>query len=101
MLVSTVSLAMDAVGGEFIWGVCGHPAGSYRAVPIETQIALLKELGATWYRIDVGTDLDWLDRIAAATAKEGYACCPSFSHRCGWGTRSGLFTEAASFPARK
>src|SRR5688500_13901038 len=38
---------------EFIWGVNGHPLISYPGVSIEQQVAYLRELGVSSYRVDV------------------------------------------------
>lgn len=40
---------------DFILGINGHPLGTepYKSTPATTQIKLLKDMGMTWYRIDV------------------------------------------------
>src|ERR1700728_4873069 len=59
-LLATLSLTIMAsaaslAGEPFAWGVNGHPFSqeSYFHVPIKTQLDLLSELGATWYRVDL------------------------------------------------
>ncbi len=53
-LVPLVAIAGSVRGAEFRWGVNGHPGvqEGYRQVPVTTQLDLIKELGAQWYRCD-------------------------------------------------
>jgi len=44
---------------DFIMGINGHPLNqkAYLTTPVATQVSLIKSLGMSYYRIDVGTDL--------------------------------------------
>lgn len=47
-------LASFDARAELVWGVNGHPLVSYPGASFEQQLELLKDLGVTSYRIDVG-----------------------------------------------
>jgi hypothetical protein len=55
-----------ADGGEFRWGVNGHPLSqsAYFDVPLSAQVDLVADLGAGWYRVDLGAR-----EFAAETAR--------------------------------
>lgn len=61
---STATTPGTAEASRIAWGVNGHPLVSYPGVTMEEQAALLSELGATSYRVDVSS-LDHLGRLAA------------------------------------
>lgn len=72
-LAATCALAA-APDAPFILGVNGHPyqQEGYRAVSLEQQMELLRELGVRWYRTDWGSGNDFSQRdalVAAAEAK--------------------------------
>ena len=54
LVVVWAAMTAVACGGEFHWGVNGHPGAQegYRQVPIAAQLDLVVELGAKWYRCD-------------------------------------------------
>ena len=47
-----------AAGDGFYWGVNGHPLtqSGYFDVPMLDQVSLVAELGAGWYRVDLGSN---------------------------------------------
>lgn len=59
-------MTLSTVGDGFQWGVNGHPMSQegYFHVPIEHQLDLVAELGAGWYRVDLGAK-----QFAAETAR--------------------------------
>jgi hypothetical protein len=65
------------------WGVNGHPFSQtgYFDVPLEAQVRLVAETGATWYRVDVSTE-DFaastarLDELLGIAARHGVALLP-------------------------
>ena len=50
--------AEEGIGKSFQWGVNGHSFSqeAYWQVPVATQLDLVAELGATWYRFDLSFD---------------------------------------------
>jgi hypothetical protein len=56
--IEGLRLTSTAAREPFRWGVNGHPVSQvgYFQVPIATQLDLVKELGAGWYRTDWGPD---------------------------------------------
>ena len=48
----------DDTSNNFIWGINGHPLSqiAYINSDLDTQFALIKKLGLTYYRIDIPTD---------------------------------------------
>jgi hypothetical protein len=92
-----------AAHAAVMWGVNGHPLVSYPGVTIAQQLDLVKELGATSYRVDV-TNTNQIDRLAAliAAGKErGVAILPvlipptDLAHQ----SESDLYTASRSFAA--
>jgi len=57
---------MCTSGSAFQWGVNGHPLtqSGYFDVPLETQVELVVQTGAGWYRVDLSTN-----DFAASTAR--------------------------------
>ncbi|MCO5948247.1 glycosyl hydrolase [Mucilaginibacter flavidus] len=51
---------LPMVNDPFILGVNGHPLNHkvYLSTPVATQASLLKSLGMSYYRVDIGTDLN-------------------------------------------
>ena len=54
-ILSALVLANCYAADPFHWGVNGHPMNQvgYLDIPIQTQLDLVVELGAGWYRFDV------------------------------------------------
>jgi hypothetical protein len=69
-----------AEDAPFILGVNGHPhqQEGYRAVPLDQQMDLLRELGVHWYRTDRGAGYDFAqhDALAAAAQAKGIRLLP-------------------------
>jgi len=65
-LFGFILLASTAPAGGFQWGVNGHPVtqSAYFDVPLDAQVSLVAELGAGWYRVDLGAGA-----FAACTAR--------------------------------
>lgn len=62
-------------------GVSGHPLTepAYLGVPFSRQLNLVKELGATWYRIDLPPtrfQFDRMDRLVAMARRRGVTILP-------------------------
>ena len=53
--LSFFAASAPAAKDPFIWGVNGHPFTAYPGVPFGDQLALLRELGATSYRVNVSS----------------------------------------------
>ncbi len=73
--------ALAAASDEhFILGVNGHPhqQEGYRAVPLDRQMDLLRELGVRWYRTDWGSGYDFSqhDALVAAAEAKGIRLLP-------------------------
>ncbi len=51
---------LPGANDTFILGVNGHPLNHkvYLSTPVATQASLLKSLGLSYYRVDIGTDLN-------------------------------------------
>src|SRR5580692_4224373 len=66
LLAALSMLAVAADGEDFAWGVNGHPLSQsgYFDVALSTQADLVAELGAGWYRVDLGEGA-----FAASTAR--------------------------------
>src|SRR4051812_15893577 len=54
LVLILICVRVQAADKNFHWGVNGHPClqEGYLTVPISTQIDLLAQLGAHWYRSD-------------------------------------------------
>ena len=52
------AFAVSDYSTDFILGINGHPLNqkAYLSTPVATQASLIKSLGMSYYRIDVGTD---------------------------------------------
>ncbi len=68
----------SAGSSEFTWGINGHPLASYHGVSEEQQVAYLKELGLTSYRVDVQKldQLEELDRLVSMATDNGITILP-------------------------
>ncbi len=55
--LATLGLTWATAGEPFHWGINGHPVSqeAYWHVPLATQLDLVAETGAGWYRFDVST----------------------------------------------
>jgi hypothetical protein len=77
--VVTFLLSLDAQA-ELIWGANGHPLVSYPGTTINEQLDLLKDLGVTSYRVDVGepdpSTLMRLSELVAQAKKRGIETLP-------------------------
>src|SRR5918996_341251 len=63
------ALAPAELTAPFVWGVSGHPARASEAygfeddpVRLERQMRLVRELGFSHYRVDVGVEMDGGER---------------------------------------
>jgi hypothetical protein len=58
VIVACLGLHMAMAGEPFRWGINGHPVSQegYWQVPLATQLDLVAELGAGWYRFDVSAE---------------------------------------------
>lgn len=73
--MSLIRIAMLSIGlllptgahPEMLWGANGHPLVSYPGVTFDEQLALLNDLGAKSYRVDV-TSYASIDRLAILIA---------------------------------
>ncbi|MGD9478573.1 DUF4214 domain-containing protein [Shinella sp. G-2] len=59
-------LALPALA--LTWGVNGHPINSYPGISLAAQLALLKDLGARSYRVDISS-VDAGDKLAELVAE--------------------------------
>ena len=57
-----------------VWGVNGHPFSAYPGIPLEQQLALVRELGMTHYR--VGNRNNGLARLYPLAKKAGVELLP-------------------------
>lgn len=77
--VLTFLLSLDAQAG-LIWGANGHPLVSYPGTTINEQLDLLKDLGVTSYRVDVGepnpSTLTRLSALVTEGKKRGIQILP-------------------------
>ena len=58
----------EANDGTFTWGVNGHPFTAYPGATYQQQIALIKKLGASSYRVNISSILD-IPRLHALIAQ--------------------------------
>lgn len=84
-LLATCTLAsiLATAAEPFQWGVNGHPMSQegYFHVPITNQLDLISELGAGWYRVDLGAkqfaaDTERFDRLLSEAAKRNLRLLP-------------------------
>ncbi len=74
-----LACAASAQDTPFILGVNGHPfqQEAYWQVPLEAQLALVKEAGLQWYRTDWGwADFERSDQLVAAAEVAGVKLLP-------------------------
>ncbi|MBY0227249.1 MAG: DUF4214 domain-containing protein [Hyphomicrobium sp.] len=45
----------EELRSDIEWGANGHPIVSYPDISIDAQMALLRDLGLSWYRVDIGS----------------------------------------------
>ena len=85
MLVLAVACLNTHAGVKerFVFGVNGHPGvqDGYKQVPVETQLDLVNELGANWYRCDwyqtrLEKDPEFYDRLVGRAAERGIHVLP-------------------------
>ena len=83
ILALGAALPLSAVGQTTQWGVNGHPLSqaAYYDVPIATQLDLVFELGARWYRVDLEANsfraqTARFDELVAAAAARGIRVLP-------------------------
>lgn len=50
-----LGFTMQAARADFVWGANGHPFTAYHGVSIDQQLAYLRDLGITSYRVNNGT----------------------------------------------
>ena len=110
LLMATVVAAdcSGLAGTNPQWGVNGHPfsQSGYFDVPLEAQIALVAESGATWYRVDVSSEnfaasTARLDKLLEIAARRGIGLLPvlisSSGARSPTGTPEQIRASAFSF----
>jgi hypothetical protein len=78
-----LGLTVTMAAGEFQWGINGHPVSqeAYYHVPITTQLDLVLESGAGWYRMDLGaktfqSDTARFDELVSESVKRKIRLLP-------------------------
>jgi hypothetical protein len=83
MMAVVVAGALSLTGLTREWGVNGHPGAQegYRQIPVEEQLARVRDLGMTWYRCDwsqhlLQQDPEFHDRLVNVGDRFGVRILP-------------------------
>ena len=86
LLIGFSIFSLRAAGDGVRWGVNGHPLTQvgYFDVPLAAQVALVGQLGAGWYRVDLGAgdfaaDTARFDELLTDAEKAGVQLLPVLS----------------------
>ena len=109
LMASAVSADCSGLAGTKLqWGINGHPLSQsgYFDVPLEAQVGLVADTGATWYRVDVSSgnfaaNTARLDELLAIAEGRGMRLLPvlilSSGARSAGGTPEQIRAAAFSF----
>lgn len=108
LVLATGCLAASPPGdGQVQWGINGHPfsQSGYYDIPLDTQVGLVAESGARWYRVDVSTrDFEAstarLDELLVIAEKSGVRLLPVLIESPGARDSGGTPGEIRSSSAR-